>query len=333
MSRVVKESARELCVLSVGEALIDLIAVDAIDLSGAEHFLRAAGGAPANVAVAASRLGCRSALVSCVAGDPFGRHIVDLLKLDGVLTSSVVMADRLTTRTTLALVARNSGGIPDFVFYRGADAFLTPADVPEELIGQSRFLYVSSMALTGEPAASATHHAVALAKRLGSLVAFDPNLRPSSWPSTVAAMEAIEPLLEASDVLKVNEEEALLLTGCRTATSALEVLAGSAVRLAVVTLAGEGCVWRRGADAGAVSSPIVEPADTTGAGDAFVGALLVELCRRHPSGPLRLLLSSDIDASLRFACAAAAFSCTRAGAMESLPHREQVEDLMGGDLH
>jgi fructokinase len=319
----------DLCVVSVGEALIDLIALQASDLQHAEHFVRAAGGAPANVAVAAGRLGSRSALVSCVADDPFGRHLVGLLKENGVLTDAVVMADRVTAATTVSVVAANSGGIPDFVFYRGADALLQPSDIPEELICRSRFIYVSSMALTGEPAASATRHAADLAKRIGVLVTFDPNLRPSSWPSQEAARRAISPLLKLADVLKVNEEEALLLTGCNSVAEAVHALSGgSGDRLVAVTLAGEGCVWRRGNDSGTVSAPAVEVADTTGAGDAFVGSLLAELCRRHPNGTLDSIPVDDVETSLHFGCAAAAFSCTKAGAMVSLPNREQVESLL-----
>jgi fructokinase len=319
-------------VVSVGELLIDLIATEAPSLETAERFIRAAGGAPANVAVAVRRLAVPSAFVGAVGDDPFGRFGRSVLEADGVLTDHMVMMDPSRARTTLALVAKNSGGIPDFVFYRGADSLLTPEDIPESLLGRASFLHASSMALMCEPAASATLHAIELAHALGVLISIDPNLRPSSWPSLAIALEAIRPTLDAADVLKVNDEEARLLTGERDLHAALHTLGGSSSRLAVISLGAEGCIWRLGDMSGRASAPAVDVEDTTGAGDAFVGALLAELCRRDVgSRRLEGLTQTDIDSATQFACAAAAVSCTRAGAMPALPTRRQVESLLTTD--
>lgn len=320
---------RPIAVTAVGEVLIDLIAPDAPDLEGAERFVRAAGGAPANVAVATARLGVPAAFVGAVGDDPFGRHARAVLERHGVDTRGVVIVPQGRGRTTLALVAKNQGGIPEFIFYREADAQLTPENIPPALPGMSTWVHGSSMALLAEPAASATHQAVRLAHSAGALVSIDPNLRPSSWPSLDAARATILPLLGQADVLKVNDLEARLFTGLDDLDAAASALAPTRSALVVVTMGAAGCLWRRGDASGWVPAPAVTVADTTGAGDAFVGALLAELHLRGVTAKRWPLVDREtIDLSLRFACAAASASCTRAGAMPSLPDRTTVEALL-----
>jgi len=312
-------------IVTVGEVLVDLVAPDAHHLAGATTFHRTAGGAPANVAVAGNRLGARTALISAVGRDPFGAYLRELLQEEGVDTSALALVDQ---RTTLALVARNAGGIPDFVFYRGSDAVLSPDLVPEELIQRSTFLHVSSMALLSEPSRGATLAAVEIATRRKVLVSVDPNLRPSSWPSLVEARRAISPLLRAADVLKVNDEEARLLANTHDLDEAMTVLAGKD-RLLVVTLGSDGCTWRRGAESGQAPAPRVQAIETTGAGDAFVGALLAELSGpASVAGSITTLPAETLSAAVRFACAAGALACTRVGAMAALPARQEVEQLL-----
>lgn len=312
-------------IVTVGEALVDLVAPDAHRLAGATTFHRTAGGAPANVAVAGARLGARTALISAVGRDPFGDYLRQLLHQEGVDTSALALVDQ---RTTLAFVARNAGGIPDFVFYRGSDAVLTPDLVPEELIQRSTFLHASSMALMSEASRSATLAAVETAARRKILVSVDPNLRPSSWPSLDEARRAIAPLLRAADVLKVNDEEARLLANTHDLDEAMTVLAGKD-RLLVVTLGSEGCSWRRGAESGQTLAPRVQAIETTGAGDAFVGALLAELSGPAAvAGSITALPAATLSAALRFACAAGALACTQVGAMAALPARHEVERLL-----
>jgi len=312
-------------VTTVGEALIDFVAVTATDLSGATDFVRAAGGAPANAAVAAARLGAAAAFVGAVGDDPFGAYLADTLSANGVDTSAL---RRLPDRTTLAFVARNLGGIPDFVFYRGADAALRPEDLSEDLLAHSAFVHVGSTALTREPSRSATLAAVEAARRAGALVSVDPNLRPSSWPSLDAALHEVAPLLQVANVLKVNEEEARLFTAVASLTDALGAL-GRDDSLVVITCGSDGCLWRWQGQTGAVGAPKVAVVDTTGAGDAFVGALLAELrfCG-FSSSNLGDLSPSQLTDVLRFACAAGSISCTRTGAMTSLPTRREVEQLL-----
>jgi fructokinase len=332
MQREAAISNGPLGVVSVGEVLVDFIAHDVSELSEAERFVRAAGGAPANVAVAAARLGTPSGFIGAVGQDAFGDYVRSVLAENGVETSALVQIEPARGRTTLAFVARNTGGIPDFAFYRSADRLLSAGDIPAALIERARFVHVSSMALLDEPAASATRRAVQMARARGALVSFDPNLRPTSWPSLDEAREVIVELATQSDVVKVNDEEARLITGTNDLSDALvRLAAGRRDRLCVITRGDHGCVWRLGDTSGSASTPRVEVADTTGAGDAFVGAMLSELYARRPDpGSLDTLTEADVHHTLTFACAAAAASCMQPGAMGSLPRRDEVEVLLRG---
>ena len=141
---------------------------------------------------------------------PLGRFCAPLWPEYGVNSDALLS---VPLRTTLALVAKNSGGIPDFVFYRGADAAFRPEDVPEDLVAQSRFLCAGLTSMTVEPARSAVYAAVEMAQRHGVLICIDPNLRPSSWPSLGDALDTAAPHDGSGRHLKINDEEARLFAG------------------------------------------------------------------------------------------------------------------------
>jgi fructokinase len=142
--------------------------------------------------------------------------------------------------------------------------------------------------------------------------------------------EANLPMIGLADVLKVNDEEARILTGSADLQKALDVMAQSH-RLVVITLGPDGCLWRWKGEPGRVESPRVDVVETTGAGDAFVGALLADLVARgYGAGHLEELPVAVLQEILRFAGAAGAMACTAPGAMASLPTRGEVEALLSG---
>src|SRR3954449_8891833 len=137
-------TARDLDVLTAGGIPVDFAAPQAADLPVADEFLRTGGGAPAIVAAAVARLGGRSAFAGAVGADPFGEFLRRVLEAHGVLLHAL---RTVPERTSLAFVARNRGGIPDFVFYRDADFVIRPEDLPPDLVRQATFLHLSSLAL------------------------------------------------------------------------------------------------------------------------------------------------------------------------------------------
>ena len=181
-------------VTALGEVLIDF--TDAgVSEGGQKLFERNAGGAPANVLVALQRMGFETAFIGKIGNDMHGEF------LRGTLTSNGVNCDGLITDpdffTTLAFVALDEQGDRSFSFARkpGADTQLRPEEIDERIIRNSRIFHIGSLSLTDEPARSATHHALELAKEAGCVLSYDPNYRANLWPNVGAAMEQMRSVL------------------------------------------------------------------------------------------------------------------------------------------
>ena len=306
-------------VVCLGEILIDFVARESgVSVGEAGSFQRAMGGAPANVAVGVARLGGSAAFIGCVGDDPFGQFLAAALRAEGVAVSG--LQTTATARTTLAFVSLDAAGERSFSFFRqpGADMQLAAAGLDRALLSAARIFHFGSFSLSCEPAATATRAALAQARAAGALISFDPNLRLHLWPDAAAARHAILPLIDQADLLKLSEEELPILTRDGEARSlwrdslrALIVTAGPrGARL--ITATGE---WEWPAFA-------VPTVDTTGAGDAFVAALLARLSEEPEA------LRQAPEETLRFASAAGALATTARGATTAMPDRSAIEALL-----
>lgn len=313
----------------VGEALIDLVAVETdTPLAEAGTFVRAAGGAPANVAVGAARLGVRSAFLGKVGADPFGDHLVDTLAAAGVDTSLVARDPQ--ARTGLAFVSRHEGD-REFLFYRhpAADQRLRVDEVDAERIRRAEVLHFGSVSLPVSPAREATLHAVAVAGSAGVLRSLDVNLRLEGWGSAGEARAAILAAAATSEVVKVSEEELDFLAGGRDEAGATALLRG-ATGLLVVTRGAAGASYYLatgdGLAAGHVAGFAVAALDTTGAGDAFVAGLLTGILADRNA----LTDRGALEAVLRRANACGALATTRLGAIPALPTATELAAFLAG---
>jgi fructokinase len=312
-------------VVSLGEALVDLVSLrSGRSLADAPGFRMAAGGAPANVAVGVARLGRRAAFVGAVGDDPLGHFLTAELGRHGVDIGGVVrLGDR---QTALALVALRADGAPEFLFHGVRPAHLglrlTPAT--RVRIRQARVFHFGSLTLVAEPGRRATLAALREARAAGVFCSYDPNLRRELWPTAADARRRLRAVMGAVDCVKVNEAELAFLTGESDVGRGVRALARLGPALVVATLGPAGCVYAGRAGEGHVSGFPGPAVDTTGAGDAFVAALLVGLLDaadgRHPSVPDRPAL----EVILAFAHAAAALSTRRRGGIPALPGRRRV---------
>lgn len=277
------------------------------------------GGAPANVSVAARRLGAASAFIGKVGDDAFGHHLVATLGDEGVETRGL----RLDTeaRTTMAFIALPDAQAAEFLFYRnpGADMRLRPDELDEALLSGARAFHFGSISLGVEPSRSATLRALAMARAGGALVTFDVNYRPSLWPDPEAAVAAARAVLPLVDVVKVNGPELALLTGTLDAAVGGAALREMGAPLVIITRGAGGSAFYNGTT-GFVPPFVVDVVDATGCGDAFMAALLTRLIAPGDGPPDGGFL---IDA-LRYANAAGALTATRHGAMAALPTATEV---------
>ena len=315
-------------IVALGEVVSDIYRAESsspIELP----FVARPGGAPANVAVAAARLGSEAAFVGSVGEDLFGDFIVRALEDEGVDVSAVRRREP-PTRTSIAFVEVSESGDRAFTFYRSspaADELLSPEDVMRETISGASFVNFGSIPLLREPSRGAVHRAVELAEELSVPVAFDVNLREHLWESTDAAREAVDPLLDRSRIVKLGHDELRPLLGTDDPTEAAAALLGRGVALVLVSLGPQGAFYATEGFRGNVPAFGVEAVDATGAGDAFLAAALVHLSGAGEAGWNEERVR---EASLR-GCAAGALACTAFGAMSALPTAKSLEHLMGGE--
>jgi fructokinase len=311
-------------VICIGELLIDFVATEkGVSLAESPAFAKKPGGAPANVAVGLARLGLDSGLVGKVGEDAFGDFLRQTLAGNGVDTSH--LASTSAARTTLAFVSLRPNGSPDFAFYRnpGADMLLAEDDIDEAYHRQARALHFGSISLGYSDCKAATLKAMAIARDGGQLISYDPNYRPALWPSADLARNEMLGGFEHAHVAKVSEEEWAFVTGTEDLDAGATVLLERGVKLVVVSRGEEGCWFTTGDHAGYLFGYDVEVAETTGAGDGFVAALLSELLREIdspediPDIPVeRLMEICD------FANAVGALTATQVGAIPALPTRD-----------
>ena len=308
-------------IVCLGELLIDMFPAEmGRGLAEVSAFRPVPGGAPANVAVAAARLGLASAFIGKVGDDAFGHHLSQVLAREGVNVEG--MRHDREARTTVNFLAQPDAHSAEMLFYRYADMFLQPEELDAGLLAATRALHFGSLSLTQEPIRSAAIAAARRARAGGALISFDANYRPSLWPSPEAARGAMREVIPQVDVLKVNEGELALLTGTRKPAAGSLALLERGPALVVVTLGPEGSFFRSAAGGGAVPGFAVETVDATGCGDAFVAGLLVGLLAE---GEWRTQLTPErLRGVLRYANAVGALTALRVGVIPALPYREQV---------
>lgn len=310
-------------ITAVGEILIDLTQCG-VSEQHIPQFAANPGGAPANLAVAAARLGAKTAFIGKVGDDCFGDLLRRTLESSGVDTSGLVTDP--DSRTTLAVVALDGKGERSFSFYRdqSADVNLRAEEIPQNLLRATRFLHFGSVSLTAEPARSATLHAVRKAKEQGALISYDPNYRPSLWPDRQTAIARMKAPLELVDILKVSDEELPLLTGTADPEAGSALLTKMGIRLVLVTLGAEGAFYRFAGQTGRIPGVKVTVGDTNGAGDTFLGAVLAQL-----SGfdSLEALTIPELERIIGLANRAAAITTSRRGAIPAMPTYGEVFDI------
>ncbi|KAJ8510047.1 hypothetical protein OPV22_000481 [Ensete ventricosum] len=305
-------------VVSFGEMLIDFVpTVSGVSLAEAPGFMKAPGGAPANVAIAVARLGGRCAFVGKLGDDEFGRMLAAILRENGVDDSGVTFD--AGARTALAFVTLRADGEREFMFYRNpsADMLLTEAELNLDLIRKAAVFHYGSLSLITEPCRSAHLKAMEVAKEAGALLSYDPNLRLPLWPSAAEARKQILSIWDQADIIKVSDVELEFLTGQESVEDEVAMqLRRPTLKLLLVTLGEKGCKYYTEDFHGIVESFAVNQIDTTGAGDAFVGALL----RRIVQDQSVLQDERRLRELLRFANACGAITTTKKGAIPALPN-------------
>ena len=260
-------------VAAMGELLIDFTEAG-VGKSGMKLFEQNPGGAPANLLTAVSHMGYKTAFIGKVGSDMHGDFLKQTLEKEGICTDYLLRdADVFTT---LAFVEINEDGERNFSFSRkpGADTCISTDELDERLLQSCRIFHIGSLSLTDEPARTATFDAVKLAKASGALISFNPNYRSPLWKNEPEAVKMIRQMLPYADMVKVSDEESVLITGEQDHQKAAEQILDMGPSIIAVTLGSAGVFIADKNHAEAVSGFQVKCVDTTGAGDSFWGGFL-----------------------------------------------------------
>lgn len=323
-------------ILCVGELLVDFIPMKPVRLEEA-CYTPHAGGAIANVAVAIARLGGAARMMGAFSEDYFGQLLVQALIDNRVDVRYMHLVKNAPT--TVALVTLYPDGQRHFTFFREqtADSQLRAEDLPGMAWNDVAVCHVGGVLLSSEPGRSATLAAIERTRQVGSVVSFDVNIRGTLWDAPSTLHNVMRQVIDEVDMLKLSSEEAVLLTEGqgRVAADPVELdelkSMGTAFleqgpRLVVLTLGAGGALLLTRNHQIEVPAIPIQPLDTTGAGDAFTGAMLYQLVQQGISTPADLLtLSEDALRNVgTFANLVAGLSCTRYGGISSLPYMQEV---------
>ncbi len=307
-------------IVSFGELLIDFVALEmGVTVGDASGFVKAPGGAPANVAVAVARLGYDSAFMGQVGDDPFGHHLVDILKAESVNVDGMTFSEE--ARTALAFVSNKADGDRSFMFYRhpSADMLMSPEDVNTQVIDDSDMFHFGSITMIHEPSKSATLKAVQHAVDADKFVSYDPNLRLPLWESEANAKAGMLAGFEYANFVKISDEELTFLTGGDDVTP----LWHDRMEMLCVTYGHNGAVIHlKGGTTIEHKGYRVKATDTTGAGDSFVAGMLTGILEHGDD------YVEQLPEILDFANGIGALTTLQKGAIPSLPSMQQVKNFI-----
>jgi 5-dehydro-2-deoxygluconokinase len=313
-------SAAGLEVLTVGRISIDLYCGElGAGWQESRTFSKAVGGSPTNVAIAAARLGRRTALFTKVGDDPFGEVALGELRDFGVDVRYAGVEPGALTPLAFAvldppddpaLLFRREPPVPDFQLH--------PDEVEPEVVRAVPILWISGGALAVDPCRS-TVQGILAARGQRAHTILDLDYRPSFWPSREEASAVIGAAVSAATVAVGNREECAVAVGTDDPSAAASALLDRGVELAIVKLGGEGVLVADAAGQRTVPPAPIEVLCGLGAGDAFGGALCHGLLSGWPA-----------DSTVAFANAAGAIVASRLLCSQAMPYEREVRELLEG---
>ncbi|MGM0508519.1 MAG: carbohydrate kinase family protein [Fusobacteriota bacterium] len=308
-------------IMCVGELLIDFVCSD-VDKNIVEgkNFIKKAGGAPANVAASIAKLGGESAFVGKVGNDQFGIFLQKSLEEVNVDTKSLILDDN--SNTTLAFVSLQSDGERDFIFNRGADELLDFEEINKKDLDKSKVIHLgSATALLGGKLRKTYKKIAKLAKDSKKVTFFDPNYRVDLWKGRLDEfISESKEMMPYANFVKLSEEEAEIISGKSKREEAVKVIHELGADIVAITLGKNGTFISDGNESKIIKSIKVKAIDATGAGDAFVGAVLYKMNNQENWKNMK-----ELEKIISFANKVGAIVTTKYGAISSLPTVEEVE--------
>ena len=316
---------KEVDIVALGELLIDFTEAGS-SRYGKKLFEQNPGGAPANLLTVAAHMGYQTEFIGKVGTDMHGNFLKRVLEEEGIGTKYLIQDEKYFT--TLAFVEIAENGERQFSFSRkpGADTQLCAEELDRKLLGNCKIFHFGSLSLTDEPARTATTEAVEIAKKAGAIVSYDPNYRESLWTDKKKAVETMKSVIPYAEMMKVSDEELVLLTGVEDYSQAAAQLLDMGPKLIAVTLGSEGVLLATRQRQEKVTGFKVQAVDTTGAGDSFWGGFLSEYLKQEKD--LEDFTWDGIKKCAICGNATAALCVQQRGGIPAIPKKEEVEQFI-----
>jgi fructokinase len=313
-------------IVCIGVAIMDMFPSEyGKHLTDVPYFIPAPGGAPANVAVAAARLGLKSAFIGKVGEDIFGHHLAKVFESHGV--NILGMHFDKTACTTMNIHAKPDEKTTEYLFYRkpGADTLLRPDELDRDLLRMCKILHFDSLNLTHEPIRDATMEAIRIVKDNGGTISFDVNYREPVWENKQEAIDSILKIIPRVDIVKLNDDELLLLTGSCNPEIAVKPLLALGPHILLLTMGSKGS-WVFTKNEGIfVEAFNVNAIDTIGCGDAFVAGFLTYYIKEKAHGDI---IPVKLREFLIYANAVGALTASKKGVIPALPDKQEVAEFL-----
>ncbi|MGW5716905.1 5-dehydro-2-deoxygluconokinase [Amycolatopsis sp. NPDC003865] len=304
--------------LTIGRVGVDLYPEQSgVPLAGVSTFAKSLGGTATNVAVAAARLGRRTAVLTKVGPDGFGDYVRQALEGFGVSSAHVGTSPDL--QTPVVFCELNPPADPPLLFYRSPlapDLTLTDEDVPWDVVESVPLLWVTGTGVSAEPART-TQRKILEARGRRAHTVLDLDYRPMFWPSAERAREEIGGLLDHVTVAVGNRAEVEVAVGTAEPDTAADRLLERGLRLAVIKKGADGVLVATPEGRSTVPPRRVEVVCGLGAGDGFGGALI------HG-----LLSGWDPVRTAEYANAAGALVASRLACADAMPTAAEIEGLL-----
>lgn len=316
---VTGEDADAAQLVTMGETMALLTHPHTTPLRHAQTLSLGVGGSESNVAIAAARLGIRTAWIGRVGSDELGEMVLRELRAEGIHTLSRMD----TTRPTgLMLKARRSSQSVHVTYYRAGSAgsALDPSDVNPDVLKKASIFHTSAITTAiSASAAHAVHKSIEVCRSSGTLVSIDLNFRRALWSET-AAREEFRHLASLADIVFATEAEARIACGSAGAQELAEELAGLGRGRAIVKLGHRGAVASIDGQTSTIAPIPVLAVDSVGAGDAFAAGYLAATIQRL-----------DAESTLNWAALMGAWSVATHGDWQGLPTRAELATLENSD--
>ncbi len=300
----------------IGDAAVDLIPEE-------DDYLKLPGGTGANISVALSRLGANSALITKVGSDPLASFLIDTLKREKVDTENISICEKYKTNLIKASIDETGERHFTYMAKPSADSQLNNSNIPT--FKKEDWLCISGFIFVQRPSREATFFAIKQAKSVGSTVCVDANIRLDMWDDESLVIPTTLKALKEADIAKMSDDELLLLTNSKSVEEGVRKIKHWPSKVKIITLGVKGAILLTDKSEFQIKGYNVPTVDMTGAGDAFIGALVSKLIQ------LKSWTDDALIKAIKFSNACGALVVGKKGAMSALPDLETVNKFMTGD--